>query len=183
MKICSIEDCYNKCQARGWCSKHYGRWRLHGSPHILLRPPVTDKKLCVSCGEEKLRAADFYSRSGTYCKECTKTYNKIRRIKNPDYNINRDTKADYIRLMYGLTLQQRDELLETQGGGCAICGTHDSGTNFFHLDHDHNCCPGKRSCGKCIRGLLCTNCNRGLGHLKDDIFILESALYYLNKKV
>lgn len=32
MKICSIEGCDSRIQARGWCSKHYKRWRQHGDP-------------------------------------------------------------------------------------------------------------------------------------------------------
>jgi hypothetical protein len=53
-------------------------------------------------------------------------------------------------------------MLEAQGGGCAICGRKDSGnprTTALHVDHDHMCCPGQRSCGKCIQGILCHVCN------------------------
>lgn len=40
--------------------------------------------------------------------------------------------------------------------GCGICGaaTMKNG-NSLHVDHDHACCPGERSCGACIRGVLC----------------------------
>lgn len=46
--------------------------------------------------------------------------------------------------------------------------------------HREDCCPdNRRSCGKCVRGLLCARCNMGLGHFGDDPSIVESALSYL----
>ena len=58
---------------------------------------------------------------------------------------------------YGITEEQYDELLEKQGNACAVCSVSFD-TVHPNVDHDHNCCPGTRSCGKCLRGLLCSNC-------------------------
>lgn len=52
-------------------------------------------------------------------------------------------------------------MLQEQGGVCAIC-KQPPRRNKLHVDHDHSCCPGKRSCGRCIRGLLCASCNSKL---------------------
>ena len=49
----------------------------------------------------------------------------------------------------------------------------------INIDHDHTCCPGRRSCGKCIRGLPCPVCNRGLGMFKDSVKSLLRAVDYL----
>lgn len=38
--VCSIESCGSPAQSRGWCSKHYGRWRKHGDPLVNQRPGV-----------------------------------------------------------------------------------------------------------------------------------------------
>jgi hypothetical protein len=78
---------------------------------------------------------------------------------------------------HGLTLDQYNDLLESQGGRCAICG--EVPTRSFAIDHDHSCCPGAHSCGQCVRGLLCSNCNVTLGLMKDDPARLRSAATYL----
>ncbi|WP_375545630.1 endonuclease domain-containing protein [Helcobacillus massiliensis] len=73
----------------------------------------------------------------------------------------------------------RDEyvdLLETQGGACAVCGV--SGVPL-EIDHDHSCHPGLRSCRKCVRGLTCMRCNKGLGLMLDSADRLRAALEYL----
>jgi Recombination endonuclease VII len=58
--------------------------------------------------------------------------------------------------LYGLTQEQFDRLLEVQGHACAMCHEPFDGGQLIHVDHDHACCQKRsRSCGKCVRGLLC----------------------------
>lgn len=83
---------------------------------------------------------------------------------------------------HGLTLEQYEHALVVQGGLCAVCGTDKPGKRGFHVDHDHNCCPRKTSCGKCVRGLLCHNCNVGLGLLGDSPDRLRNAVAYLEAR-
>ena len=73
---------------------------------------------------------------------------------------------------YGLTVSGYDELLVLQGGRCAICFTlpPDLGP-VLHVDHCHK--SGR------VRGLLCHNCNTGIGSLREDPDILRSAISYL----
>lgn len=71
-------------------------------------------------------------------------------------------------------------MLKEQNGGCAICGATPADRRLG-VDHDHKCCPANKSCGACVRGLLCDNCNKGIGNLRDDIAILEAAIGYLKK--
>jgi hypothetical protein len=75
----------------------------------------------------------------------------------------------YLLRTFGITQEQYDSMLLEQGGHCKLCPCADPsyGTikvvKYFHVDHDRSCCPGQRSCGLCIRGLLCRPCNVGLG--------------------
>lgn len=63
--------------------------------------------------------------------------------------------------------------------GCRVCGRVD--VKSMNIDHDHSCCPkNKKSCGKCVRGVLCRDCNLGLGYFKDDIDLLKRAIKYLD---
>lgn len=60
------------------------------------------------------------------------------------------------------------------GSHCQICGTHESTfKKKLHVDHNHE--TGR------IRGLLCDNCNRAIGHLKDNPHITDSATRYLRR--
>lgn len=83
---------------------------------------------------------------------------------------------------YRLTLEAYNDLLAEQDGKCAICGSPDPGdvrAGRFHVDHDHACCPGSKSCGQCVRGLLCRGCNTALGNFGDDPDRLLAAAAYL----
>lgn len=80
----------------------------------------------------------------------------------------------------GVPTEQYEALLAKQYGLCAICGiTEEQNGRAFDLDHDHGCCPGERTCGLCIRGLLCGRCNRGIGMFDDNPDMLRAALRYL----
>lgn len=79
----------------------------------------------------------------------------------------------HLKNYYGITPEQYNEMLERQGGCCAICGTTKPGRkdNHWSIDHCHNT--------KVVRGLLCHHCNVGLGHFKDDPELLQKARQYL----
>jgi hypothetical protein len=88
------------------------------------------------------------------------------RNRNKTYEEQRGTR---IR-SYGITVEEYDEMLESQGGGCYICGIGPVG-RALDIDHDHR--TGK------VRGLLCSNHNRALGLLGDDPDLLLAAHTYL----
>jgi hypothetical protein len=100
--------------------------------------------------------------------------------KNPEgYEANRKRKFQYLRLRrYQLTADEYAALLESQGGVCAICGkvnglTKHNGEHQLVIDHCHDT--------GAVRGLLCYNCNLGLGNFKDDLGLLIKAIAYLKR--
>lgn len=85
-----------------------------------------------------------------------------------------------------ITVDGYEELLAGQGGCCALCGTTEPGERQqrFDIDHDHSCCPGRESCGRCVRGLLCRRCNVLLGWMNDSVdLLIEAAAYLMSSPV
>lgn len=70
-----------------------------------------------------------------------------------------------------------DKMYDDQNGCCAICGKSPEGQRYkkLYVDHDHR--TNK------VRGLLCMECNFGLGKFGDSIEVLEAALAYVRKHV
>jgi hypothetical protein len=77
------------------------------------------------------------------------------------------SKRKYRISCYGLTQDDFNLLLKIQGYACGMCRELFAEGQLIHVDHDHECCRVKnRSCGKCVRGLLCHGCNIALGHIE-----------------
>ena len=95
-----------------------------------------------------------------------------------------DQLANHYRRNH-LTKSQYEILVMQQNGCCAICGTDEPGrgNQGWSVDHDHLCCSGRWSCGKCVRGLLCHQCNIGLGSFHDSTIVMNSAIKYLKRSV
>lgn len=81
----------------------------------------------------------------------------------------------------GLTFEKFTGMVAAQRGCCAICGIRfeDTEKGVPHVDHNHVCCPQNEACPRCLRALLCSKCNTGLGQFQDDPGLLETAAYYL----
>lgn len=163
--------------------------------------PVENKQ-CTGCAETK-PIEGFYrktaSRDGrsARCKVCANAAVKAWEKRNPDKLRERTyrwrerypeknqaiVRRSQLKKKYRITIEQYDAQLQAQGGVCAICKSADTRTrwNSFGVDHDHSCCPGSNSCGKCVRGLLCGNCNTLLGMADDNISTLLAAVAYLER--
>ena len=80
---------------------------------------------------------------------------------------------------YRRTYEDYDRVLLEQGGHCASCDALPHENMRLAWDHDHTCCPGKVTCGVCVRGLLCTKCNLLLGKL--ELGLLDGIFEYLER--
>ena len=141
-------------------------------------------KICTVCKEEKT-LDNFYNYKATKdgksyrCKSCDDVARKSWATKNPK-KAKVSARERQLKHKYGITLPEYEALLERQGGACAICKEERNRTSGidnkdkwnFAVDHDHT--TGK------VRGILCNQCNRGLGMFKDSKVLLENALDYLS---
>lgn len=136
---------------------------------------------CRVCLESK--PADQYALTPSgnprkICKSCSWQQRKTANDSNPNWKAQR--RATLIRFKYGIEPEQYDSMLEAQGGRCAVC--NEISSELLHVDHDHSCCPDShKTCGNCVRGLLCRRCNLALGYLDDNINKLQSAINYLSR--
>lgn len=203
--LCAIDDCGSAVHCKGWCKRHYERWRRHGDPCKSLRRPNQDwaqvleagEKTCSRCGV--IRPLDDFGidksrKDGRtrYCYDCQRDYATPSR-ESADMSHDTRVKRGYwqrtfsdpqqrqyaMRLwnLYQMTLEDYNALLAAQGGDCAICG----GSLLGVVEKS----PDKRlivdhchSTGR-VRGLLCGTCNTGLGQFKDDPGRLQAAIDYL----
>jgi len=139
-------------------------------------------KICVKCNNEK--ELEFFAKGKDYkdgrrgtCKRCHTDYVIEYYNKNPDKKAEKVRMNTYYRpswKRHNITKQRYEDLVSLHSGKCHSCQDN-VGTN---IDHDHSCCPGSTSCGQCVRGLLCHQCNSALGLLKDNVdAILKLANY------
>lgn len=130
------------------------------------------KRTCTKCSVEKelsvknFRADKRYSGGlARWCRAChgqaSTKWTRKQADKDPDFYKNSALRK------HGTTEKWHEEKLVEQGGTCALCpATKSLNNNRLSIDHDHSICPGKYSCDKCRRGLLCSDCNTKLGYLE-----------------
>ena len=126
---------------------------------------------CKKCSDNLPLDNFYFNKNGKYkkqnvCKKCMNIY---------DYKTDKNRK---LKRAYGITFDEYEELLSKQDKKCAICGIDNNGKyrnkpRAFAVDHCHT--TGK------IRGLLCSDCNTGIGLFKDNTNLLQFAIKYLNK--
>jgi hypothetical protein len=82
-----------------------------------------------------------------------------------------NARRSFLKVKYGISLEDYDAMLARQGGVCAACKNRKRRSERLCVDHCH--VTGK------VRGLLCRNCNVGLGLFRDDADLVEAAAAYL----
>lgn len=177
--VCESAGCERPDWKRGLCLSHYGQFSRgqelrplkkylpDGRPACFQRDE-SGRKFCGPC-QSWLPESDFYRARrepdglAYSCKSCVKSNGR---------------RSVFRR--HGITETLYAEMLERQNGVCRIC-EKPCPKGSLSIDHDHACCPGQTSCGRCIRGLLCRACNVGIGYLADDPKLLDAAAAYLRQ--
>lgn len=110
--------------------------------------------------------------------ERQREYKRRKRVEGDPWYDPEKVRAKNLQKMYGISHEEYEKMWEEQEGLCKICGNPESVklkgvVKLLAVDHCH-------SSGK-VRGLLCNNCNRAIGMLKDDPEILRRAASYLEE--
>lgn len=162
------------------------RWRTRGGSTIQIRT-------CLGCGNvfEFIRIQGVRGRGPGFCSdECRRQRHLAQARKKRATYWDAIPKTEQARrrraallARYNLTPERYIEMVADQGGICAVCGKAEAKHHslLLKIDHDRSCCPGNESCGRCVRGLLCSNCNRALGLFGDDPKTLRAAIDYLER--
>lgn len=147
--------------------------------------PYTLCKLCYLADRKK---RDLSRRHDSVEKECNACHvvlpvegfsknrsGKLGRCETCKSCVSRDN----LRIKYGIV--DIEKMVDKLDGKCQICSRDFSDSRWGKpaVDHDHSCCSGNKTCGKCVRGLLCSECNHGLGKFQDSEEVLMSAIEYL----
>ena len=141
----------------------------------------TETKICTGCQQEK-PLTEFFSRGGklahlykSQCKPCMQAkrleWGQQNRDHLNDWRRNNWVVTNRRLRRRGATQDIYNAMYEAQKGCCALCNEPEEKFAWLCIDHDHE--TGK------IRGLLCPNCNRGLGLLKDNASLLQKAAEYI----
>jgi hypothetical protein len=145
--------------------------------------PQAKCKLCYNADSKAYAAANPEKRKAQHrayqlaYPERLAVNSRAWQLRNPE-----KTKVIAWKSKYGIDFEA---LWKAQEGLCASChkpmrrGGRE--IDSVCVDHDKQCCPGRKSCGKCVRGLVHRNCNLVLGYARDDLCVLKSSLIYLEK--
>jgi hypothetical protein len=156
--FCTVDNCGKRHYAKGYCRLHYDRVRSTGRTESIL-------DIIPLNGEKQ-----FYRMVDG------------KKVKHVLYSL-----ESRLQNQYNITV---DEFNEFAKDGCNVCGaaTGSVTDRNLHVDHDHACCPGQRSCGDCVRGVVCNRCNTSVGlyekgKLRDDYPNRDKIIVYLQNYI
>lgn len=131
---------------------------------ISRKAALKEAKICISCAKKP-------ALEGVRCGNCERRMYESSSewpSNDPEYKMNA-----YLVKTYGITLQDKKDMLRNQNYTCAIEKCNEAVGLSAHTDHDH-------ATGK-LREILCQKCNQMIGLARENVAILQSAIHYLNK--
>ena len=135
---------------------------------------LNDKMRCLNCSKEKevKYFIKYKSRLGhtLFRKKCSECWNKFIREYRKENNWKKKSREYDLKKNYGITFDKYLEMVKEQNNQCAISLKT---PKKLYVDHNHKL--------KMVRGLLCLNCNCGIGYFKDNPLFLKKAQEYLVK--
>ena len=141
------------------------------------------EKICSKCGINKnlemfAKANRYKDGRRSYCKKCHSEYMSTYYKQNPEKLLSeakiKSAKNRKNWKRHKMLEEDYNSLFNLYKGKCHSCKDR----NATNIDHDHSCCPGLFSCGSCVRGILCNQCNTALGLLGDSTEKIKSLLKY-----
>jgi hypothetical protein len=154
--------------------------------HSWCKQCMTDKVLEYRGGRvfEKLKKTESHKQC-RICEEMkpysdfSKKYKEAAQKESYCFDCKKFMGTERVLSKYKLDVNSYMKIFNSQNGVCAICKKPEKDGKRLSVDHDHSCCDGAYSCGKCIRGLLCTRCNKTLGMVEDNTEYLNAMIQYL----
>jgi len=146
-----------------WFVPGKGQFAVERKKHREREEMRTGKRKCSVCKEAKLLRDFHKAAEGEYTFRCSTCTSKA-----------------FLRYRYGITVKEFETLLTRQNKQCAICKTaleisSDGIKRTKNVAVDHCHATGA------VRGILCKNCNVGLGFFQDSVLLLNNAANYLKQ--
>lgn len=169
MKPCRVDACERRVRKAGLCHGHLRRGEngTVAPRRSALARDQQGRKHCRTC--DQWLAVDNF----------TKDHRGVDGLRSICLNCHASLRR---ARAFGVGSDWFDRQFKAQGEACAICRSPEPRGRGWAIDHDHKCCPESgKSCGQCVRGVLCSPCNLALGMFGDRVEDLHSAIGYLER--
>lgn len=162
-KMCRAPGCENprrSIQGARYCEEHA---RKKDGVDLTQQARIYEPSKCVACAREFNKPRANTKRPPTlvawysFCPDCRHDSPFKKGGRLAAHNVPPELVVQWLRQGRKLSCDLCGRRLQRHRGGIQA---------LPHIDHDHTCCPGSRSCGNCVRGILCEGCNLQIGQVE-----------------